>query len=393
LEVTSSSAELENPADRLRDDRKSAGIAKQCGRPAAGSEHVEQFEDLRRLFRSAEAVQGMPGADVFGSGANPDHMPVFFLDGEAHKRRRQAIARFFTPKAITGRYHRIIEDTSDEIIGNLRRDGRAPLDLVAFRLAVDVTAEVVGLTEGDNEALSRRLRTLLDGRATMHPSAIVRFFGKLRLALNMQRFYRDHVAPAVRVRQGAPREDVITHMIAEKYSKRSMLLECMIYGTAGMVTTRELITMAAWHMLDNEELRSRYVAADEAGQFAIVEEILRLEPVAGMLYRKVDNDNGTTSYSLDIRAGNFDEDVVGGCPFALDPDRAAKSKVGGQFMSFGDGPHRCPGAQLALHETRMFLDKLMRVPGIRMAKAPRIEWNTAIMGYELRDAWIECPTA
>ena len=39
-------------------------------------------------------------------------------------------------------------------------------------------------------------------------------------------------------------------LIKENYFKRSMLLECMIYGTAGMVTTRELITMAAWHSFD-----------------------------------------------------------------------------------------------------------------------------------------------
>ena len=87
------------PVDHGRDDRKSAALAAANSRPAAGSIHIKRFGELRSLFRSPEAVQGMPGAKVFGSGSNPDHMPVFFLDGEAHKHRRQAIAQYFTPKA------------------------------------------------------------------------------------------------------------------------------------------------------------------------------------------------------------------------------------------------------------------------------------------------------
>ncbi len=382
------------PVEHCRDDRKSAALAAANSRPVEGSSHVQRFGDLRRLFRAPESVQGMPGAKAFGSGSNPDHMPVFFLDGEAHKRRRQAIAQYFAPKAITGRYHDVINQTCDAIVADLRRDGSGPLDLLAFQLAVDVTADVIGLTESDSADLARSLRQLLDGKATMHPNPLVRFFGKLRLAFKMQGFYRDHVVPAVAARRAKAREDVISHMIHENYPKRAMLLECMIYGTAGMVTTRELITMACWHMLEDDTLRQRYLDGSEDDQFAIVEEILRLEPVAGMLYRKVETEGqGEVQYSLDIRAGNFDEEITGSCPFSLDPDRPKRAKANRQFMSFGDGPHRCPGAQLALHETRIFLDKVLRLPGIRLAQKPRFEWNKAIMGYELRDAIVACDKA
>jgi cytochrome P450 len=379
------------PADHGRDDRKSAALAAANSRPAAGSIHIQRFGELRRLFRAPEAVQGMPGAQAFGSGSNPDHMPVFFLDGEAHKRRRQAIAQYFAPKAITGRYHDVINQTCDAIIADLRRDGSGPLDILAFQLAVDVTADVIGLTESDSGALARRLRSLLDGKATMHPNPLIRFFGMARMAFHMRQFYRDHVQPAVSARRADPREDVVSHMIRENYSKRAMLLECMIYGTAGMVTTRELITMACWHMLEDDKLRQRYLDGSEDDQFAIVEEILRLEPVAGMLYRKVAaEDHSEVQYTLDIRAANFDEEVTGPCPFSLDPDRPKRAKANRQFMSFGDGPHRCPGAQLALHEARIFLDKVLRLPGIRLVGRPRFEWSKAVMGYELRDAFIAC---
>lgn len=128
-------------------------------------------------------------------------------------------------------------------------------------------------------------------------------------------------------------------------------------------------------------------------------EILRLEPVAALLLRRALNQvlasGGKTIeqgalYAIDMRAANVDEAVTGECPFAIDPDRARRMKVVGSFMSFGDGPHRCLGSQVALHETRVFVDRLMRVPGIRLARAPTMTWLDALGSYELRSALVTC---
>jgi len=62
-------------------------------------------------------------------------------------------------------------------------------------------------------------------------------------------------------------------------------------------------------------------------------------------------------------------------------------------MSFGDGTHRCPGWQVALKETRVFLDRLLRVPGIRLERAPDMLWNAPLMSYELRNAIVTCDRA
>lgn len=372
-----------------RDDRKSAAYAETKAKPAKGSTEIRSFAALRDIFRSPDALQGMAGEEAFGPGGNPDHMPVIFLNGEAHRRRRTAIARYFTPKAITTRYHDVIHAASDRLIAELVKTGSADLDVIAFQLAVDVTAEVVGLTNSDNREQAQRLHKMLSG-GPRRPFPGSQLLHRLLLAWRMQGFYRKDVAPAVEARRSAPREDVISHMIKENYSKKAMLIECMIYGTAGMVTTRELITMAAWHMLDDEALRLRYINGSEDDQFAIIEEILRLEPIVGMLYRKVPEQGDV---SLNIRAANLDEAVTGPCPHALDPDRARRMKVSGSYMSFGDGPHRCPGAQLALHEARVFLDKLLRVPGITLARKPSFAWIDSFMGYELRDAVVSCDRA
>ena len=49
---------------------------------------------------------------------------------------------------------------------------------------------------------------------------------------------------AVRSRRRNPRRDIISHLLEQGYNQADILVECVTYGTAGMVTTREFITMA-----------------------------------------------------------------------------------------------------------------------------------------------------
>ncbi|MFD1959702.1 cytochrome P450 [Novosphingobium panipatense] len=192
---------------------------------------------------------------------------------------------------------------------------------------------------------------------------------------------------------------MITHMVQADYSRKGMIMECLSYGGAGMMTTREFIVMAAWHLFEKQPLRERFLSGSEEDQIAILEEILRLEPVASMLHRRAAEPlagpagmalaEGETA-CVSIREANVDEAITGPCPFEIDPDRAKRMKVAGPYLSFGDGPHRCPGAQVALHETRLFLDRLLRLPGIRLTAEPQVLWNAQIQGYELRGAVVAC---
>jgi hypothetical protein len=43
-----------------------------------------------------------------------------------------------------------------------------------------------------------------------------------------------------------------------------------------------------------------------------------------------------------------------------------------------------------LHETRIFIDALLRIPGVQLAIPPEVTWNERIMGYELHGAYVEC---
>jgi hypothetical protein len=213
-------------------------------------------------------------------------------------------------------------------------------------------------------------------------------------------FFLHDVKPAIAARRAERREDVISKLLDEGRSDIEILVECTTFGLAGMGTTREFIVVAAWHLFDNHALRQRFLDGDDADRMAILMEILRLEPQASMIYRTaIEAADGITDdtvargerLSLNIRAANLDEADVGPDAGRIDPDRARKMKNNGAWMSFGDGAHFCPGWQVALTETRVLLDRLFRLPGIRLVRAPDIEWTPPMLqSYQLVNAVIEC---
>jgi cytochrome P450 len=380
------------------DDRKSARLAAERFSTEPGAQVTGSFAFSREVLRSGSMRQAGAGADQLKL-EDPSQLPVFYLDGEPHRRKRAAIARFFTPKAIATRYREVMERSTDTLLSSLRTSGSAQLDDISFQLAVAVAADIVGLTQSDQVGMAARINATLTSGFTHRRGRVGRLLGGLAKRYHGLTFFLRDVRPAIAARRKQRAEDVISHLLDEGYSDQAILIECMTYAAAGMVTTREFIVMAAWHLFERDALRERFLTGGEADQFAILEEILRLEPVASVLHRRAAEPTESATagtvpigrvIAIDIRAANSDESVTGPCPYQLDPDRARRMKTLGSYMSFGDGNHRCPGAQVALHETRVFLDRLLRLPGIRLEREPELRWCDELGSYELRQARVVC---
>ena len=208
-------------------------------------------------------------------------------------------------------------------------------------------------------------------------------------------FYLFDVRPAIRRRRRERRDDLISHLLDEGCTNPEILGECVTFGAAGMITTREFITVAAWHLFTDDNLRTAYVAGDEATRVAILHEILRLEPVVANLARwttadvEVPDEAGPVRIPagarVDIAIGhaNVDPATVGEQPAEVCPARSLPDGVAGSVLSFGDGPHRCPGAYIAIQETEIFLTKLFALPGVRMEREPVVRFRRQIESYEL----------
>ena len=362
---------------------------------------IRGIQLARQILRSDGLRQAGFMAEIANRFTRRGRAPVLFQEGEAHRKQRIATARFFAPKVVATRYRQLMLEQSKRLMNDLRSTGRAQLDSLGLELSVAVTAEIVGLADRWSPGLANRLSSFCNKEQS---SGRLASLTRMGLALyRMLRFFFCDVMPAIRSRRLEQRQDIISHLIDQGYSNWEILIECITYGAAGVATTRELIVVAAWHLFDRMDLRIRFLNGDEIDRIAILEEVIRLEPVVGLLYRRaeqnllLDNNGRAESISagtllaIDIRAVNVDPSAAGICPHRLDPDRRIEDhRFPGSLMSFGDGPHRCPGSAVALLESAIFLDHLFRVPGIRLTQMPTMTSNPLIESYELRGAIVEC---
>lgn len=369
--------------------------------------HVRSVAAVREVLRSRDTVQA--GFNAESIDMHGLRRPILYLDGADHRTQRAAIARYFAPRTVDARYTGLMGDYADQIVEEFRRSGRVDLSQMSLRYSVMVAAQVIGLTNSDVDAMAHRLERFFSTPALPAPvegdaprTARSRF-DALRMGVAgqwpMVPFHLLDVRPAIAARRKERRDDVISHLLDEGYNEAEILVECITYGAAGMVTTREYISMATWHLLGDDALRERYLAAPKEERHQVLHELLRLEPIVGHLYRRttaplvlVDGDTEHTVpagalVDLHVRDANADPSVVGGCPLAVHPGRELPSRVGDEVMSFGDGAHKCPGNSLAIHEADELLKRLLRLP-VRLASDPVITWDELIKGYEVRNIWL-----
>lgn len=327
--------------------------------------------------------------------------PILISDGPQHDAQRRKVARFFAPKVVAQRYGGLMGDVVGKILRQARGTGRLAVDDVALLYTVEVTASIVGLTHAKVPALARRLEKFfrqppLDRSQPRLGRTKVQWAQAAQKALGpILGLLVFDVLPAVRSRKQAPRHDVISHLLDQNYNLADILVECVTYGTAGMVTTREFITMACWHLLEHPDLRARYVAAPEDERLGILAEIIRLEPPVGHLYRRVTADvtvidRGEAAVlaagdlvDVDVREANADPDAFPHDALALCPGRERAAGVSDTGLSFGHGAHGCPGQPLALRETDALLSRLLALD-VEMVTTPSISWDDLIEGYKIR---------
>ncbi|GAB3622671.1 cytochrome P450 [Mariniluteicoccus endophyticus] len=392
---------------------------------------IRSLEAARQVLRARDrTTQAGFTAEHIPKGVLRHH-PILVSDGPLHDEQRSKVGRFFAPKVVAERYAGLMAEVADRRLAAAVAQDTFMLDDLALDFAVEVTAEVVGLTESPVEAMARRLVTFFNqppfdltrrdlgrtpaqwaraARAGLVPIARL-WWHDVRPAVRARRRAREldrtrerltRRWPGVSARRGCDpahpgprrRDDVISHLIDEGYTDADILVECVTYGTAGMVTTRELIGMAALHLLRDAALRARFLDAEQTERLAILHEILRLEPVVGHLYRRArgaialaDGDDRFEVAPGDlvdvcVRPTNADPRATDH-GLALCPGRTLPRGVDATGLAFGDGAHRCPGQPLAMLETDALLTRLLALD-VEVVREPELGWDDLIAGYWLR---------
>lgn len=384
----------------LRKARRTDETASPAVEADRGMWRIRSLTAARQVLRArSSTTQAGFTAEKIPRGLFRAH-PILISDGPAHDRQRREVARFFAPAVIADRYGEHIAASAQAIVDEAAATGRCRLDEAALHFTVDVTSQVVGLTESNTDDMAARLTAFFrqppvdlaaeDWGRTRRQWAQAAVNGIVPLIS----FFTHDVFPAIRAHRRRHRSDVISHLLDSGHSTGDILVECLTYGTAGMVTTREFIAMACWHLLDNEELQREYRAAEQPRRLSILEEIIRLEPVVGHLYRRatspidISDGRGDTTIpagdliDICVRETNIDTDRFGTDAEALCPNRNESAPAAG--LSFSDGAHSCPGQSLALYETDALLHRLLSC-GPRLLTEPTVGWDDLIEGYRIRN--------
>ncbi|KAB1654097.1 cytochrome P450 [Pseudoclavibacter chungangensis] len=360
--------------------------------------------------------------------------PILFDDGPEHDAHRTELVAFFSPAALRRRHGDEIRTRARDDVERARVRGGCLVEELALCYSVGVASGIVGLTESDTDALAGRLTRFfrqppVDHTLVGHGRTSRQWILAARRALGpLLGLYVHDVRPAIRRRRRHRRDDIISRLLDHGYRPSEILMECLTYGTAGMVTTREFIAVAFWHLVRDDVLRARFRAAGEDERHRILAEVIRLEPPVAHLYRRVvaptphgasaeretradgrcpaagpttrPTASGSTRAAtsatgadgcpyadgtlvdVDVRAANIDAAVFGRDAARLDPDRPLRA-ADRPGLSFGGGGHRCPGSALAMMEADALLLALLDAEP-RVVSEPRVEWDSLVEGYQLR---------
>lgn len=331
--------------------------------------------------------------------------PVLYGHGEAHRELRRAGARFFTPAAIDG-LTPDIERIARSLAAKLKAPQGVLIDELALELAGGVALELAGLDIRRKGIVKRLMLAATqsgDSDPDLWDEGTTGKGGEVLAMAKIMPLWLVDVMPALRkarrhISQGGEARNLIEQLAERGYNGMEVLMEVLTYASAGIVTTREFIGMCAWWMLGEQQLRTEFVTRDLAGREELLLEMLMQRPVVGHLYRRIDRSQGEVDVgtcpmhggdvvAINIRQANQDaaKQAGGPAPEEVHPGRPMPKGIGKAGLSFGDGPHRCPGGPLAIREAAIMLGLIMSEPKLEALSTPTFQRDETIKGYEVRD--------
>ncbi|MBT2427464.1 cytochrome P450 [Streptomyces sp. ISL-112] len=321
------------------------------------------------LWRSGVVTHAWPLIGMIDAGRS-----MFTVDGAEHRRLRTKTAQALTPRRLEA-IRPTIEKFTDELLDDLDaargEDGVVDLKAVfAQPLPMRVVGLLMGVDESQHAMLTRQYKAFF--------SMLTPQEERLALLAELDVFYTD----LVREKTAHPTDDLTSALIlaeegGEPLTEEEVVGNLKAMVAAGHETTIGLILNAVRALLAHPDQLAK-VLSGEVGWDAVIEETLRWDtPTTHLLMRFATEDItvGDTVVKqgegvvISYRAIGRDTEQHGDDADAFDITRATRNR----HMTFGHGPHICPGAALSRVEAAVALPALFaRFPGLRLA-APDAE--------------------
>lgn len=196
--------------------------------------------------------------------------------------------------------------------------------------------------------------------------------------------FQEYLSPILAERKGSGRSDLLTHIADAKIGERDITEDeaVNLAGQAmvgGLDTVVNFMSFAMLTLAGLPELQNR-IAKDRTVIPKVTSELLRRLPIVSS-GREVVNDvvvDGVTLAKGEIVIAPTElyalDPKMNDCPFEMDVDRSVKKQV-----TFGAGPHICPGQFLARQEIKILLEEwFARIPGFRLQAGQEIRHRGGI---------------
>ncbi|MFF5403537.1 cytochrome P450 [Streptomyces misionensis] len=330
---------------------------------------VTRYDDVRMVTNDPrfgrEAVMDKPVTRL-APHFIPDRGAVGFLDPPDHTRLRRSVTAAFTARGVE-RVREKARATLDEMVDRLLADG-PPADLTAAVLSpfpIAVICELMGVPAADRHDMHEWTQLIL---SSAHGKEVSE-----RAKREMSAYFRDLVGRRV----DSTDEDVAS-LLGAAVGLGEVTLEEAVGLAVLLQIGGEAVTNNSGQMvyllLTRPELAER-LRYEPAIRPRAIDELLRYIPhrnavglsriaLEDVEIRGVRIRAGDAVY-VSYLAANRDPEVF------PDPETIDVTRSPNPHVSFGFGPHYCPGGQLARLESELIVDALLdRVPGLKLAVPP-----------------------
>ncbi|MGC5395892.1 cytochrome P450 family protein [Streptomyces sp. DT20] len=320
--------------------------------------------DAWGLWQSGEVTHAWPLIGMIDAGRS-----MFTVDGAEHRRLRTKTSQALTPRRLEA-VRPDIEKFTEELLDALADGGRdgSVVDLKAVfaqPLPMRVVGMLMGVDPAENAMLTRQYKAFF--------SMLTPQDERLSLLAELDVFY----AGLVREKAARPTDDLTSALIladegGEPLTEEEVVGNLKAMVAAGHETTIGLILNAVRALLSHPE-QLRMVLDGEVSWETVIEETLRWDtPTTHLLMRFATEDIQVgddviakgEGVVVSYRVIGRDFEQHGADADAFDITRPAPVR----HMTFGHGPHICPGAALSRVEAGIALPALFaRFPGLRLA--------------------------
>ena len=183
-------------------------------------------------------------------------------------------------------------------------------------------------------------------------------------------------------RRKEPRDDILSRLAnaeeeGTRLSEAQLFSTCVTFMIGGHETTTNLIGNGMLALLQCPDQAQR-LTEDPRLIDGAVEEMLRFDAPTQRAHRIAINDVALRGKT--IRKGDFVQPVLAAAN--RDPDRFKNpdgfdvKREDNKHVSFGLGPHFCPGAALARLEAQIAIPELLRrLPSLKIPEGVRVEYG------------------